>query len=81
MRKKPVSWKVTHSKKLLAYSIIYKDPSLIFAYQCSILGQFAMPETCENWLHPVNSCIYYATQTQYIYQVQPNSVDFKAPGE
>ena len=24
------------------------------------LGQFAMPETCENWLGLVNSCIYYA---------------------
>ena len=28
-----------------------------------------MPKTCENWLGPVNSCIYYACQTREIYQV------------
>ena len=45
------------------------------------LGQFAMPETCENWLCPVNGCIYYAHQTCEIYQVLPYLMDFKAPGE
>ena len=40
-----------------------------------------MPETCENWLGLVNSCIYYVCQTHEIYQVVPYSVDFKAPGE
>ena len=40
-----------------------------------------MPETCENWLGFVNSCIYYARQTHKIYHVLPYSVDFKAPGE
>ena len=41
-----------------------------------------MPETCENWLSLVNSCIYYTYQTHEIYrQVQPYSVDFKAPEE
>ena len=36
-----------------------------------------MPETCENSLSLVNSCIYYAYQTSEIYQVLPYSVDFK----
>ena len=36
-----------------------------------------MPEACENWLDLVNSCIYYARQTFEIYQVLPDSVDFK----
>ena len=40
-----------------------------------------MPESCENWLGLVNSCIYYALQTQEIYEVLPYSVDFKAPVE
>ena len=40
-----------------------------------------MPETCENWLSPVNSCVYYACQTYEIYQVLSYSVDFKAPQE
>ena len=47
----------------------------------AVLGQFAMPETCENRLGLVNSCIYYAQQTCETYQVLPYSVDFKAPGE
>ena len=34
---------------------------------------FAMPETCENWLCLVNSCIYYVYQTCEIYQVLPYS--------
>ena len=38
-----------------------------------------MPETRENWLGFVNSCAYYAVQTREIYQIQPYSVDFKAP--
>ena len=37
-----------------------------------------MPETCENWLHLANSCIYYIHQTHKIYQVLYYSVDFKA---
>ena len=40
-----------------------------------------MPETCENSLGLVNNCIYCAHQICEIYQVLPNSVDFKAPGE
>ena len=48
--------------------------------QCKKLGQFDVPETCENWLDPVNSCSYYACQTCAINQVLPYSVDFKAPG-
>ena len=35
-----------------------------------------MPETCENWLSLVNSCIYYACQTREIYQVLLYSVDY-----
>ena len=46
-----------------------------------ILGQFAMPETCEDWLGLVNSCVYYVHQTHEIYQVLPYLVDFKALGE
>ena len=41
----------------------------------------AIPETCENWLGLVNSCIYYICQICEIYQVLPYSVDFKAPEE
>ena len=33
------------------------------------IGQFAMPETCENWLGLVNSCVYNSRQTREIYQV------------
>ena len=40
-----------------------------------------MPETCENRIDPVNSCVYYARQTREIYQVLPYSVDLKAPME
>ena len=32
--------------------------------QCQKLEQFAMPETCENWLGLVNSCVYYTYQTR-----------------
>ena len=32
-----------------------------------------MPETCENWLRLVNSCISIARQTREIYQVLPYS--------
>ena len=28
-----------------------------------------MPNTCENWLVPVNNSVYYAHQTHEIYQV------------
>ena len=28
-----------------------------------------MPETCENWLCLVNSCVYYAHQAYEIYEV------------
>ena len=31
-----------------------------------------------NWFRLVNSCIYYACQTNEVYQVLPYSVDFKA---
>ena len=40
-----------------------------------------MPETCENWLALVNSCVYYACKTREIYRVQLYLVDFEAPGE
>ena len=40
-----------------------------------------MPETCENWLGPVNSCAYYAHLTREIYQVLSYSVDLKASKE
>ena len=52
-----------------------------FLGQCSKLEQFAVPETCGNWLGLVNSCIKYARQTHDIYLVLPYSVDFKAPSE
>ena len=35
-----------------------------------------MPKTWENWFGFVNSCIYYAHQTQKIHQELPYSVDF-----
>ena len=38
-----------------------------------------MPQTCENWLGLVNSCIYYVWQTCEIHQALPHSGDFKAP--
>ena len=37
-------------------------------------GQFAMPETCENWLCLVNSHIYCVCQTYEIYQILPYSI-------
>ena len=37
-----------------------------------------MPQTLENWLGLVKSCVYYARQTCDIYQVLPYSVAFKA---
>ena len=40
-----------------------------------------MPETCENWLSLVKSCIYFARQTHEIYQVLPYLVHFEAPRE
>ena len=40
-----------------------------------------MPETCENWLGLVNSCVYHASHAREIYKVLPYSVDFKAPQE
>ena len=49
--------------------------------QCWKIGQFVMPQTCENLLGLVNSYVYYARQARGIYQVLPYSVDFKAPGE
>ena len=48
---------------------------------CKKAGQFAMPETCENWLGLLNSCVYCAHPTCEIYQVLHYSVDFKAPRE
>ena len=49
--------------------------------QCKKLGQFAMPETCENWLGLLNSCVWYAHHTCEIYQVLAYSVDFEVPPE
>ena len=37
-----------------------------------------MPETWENRLGLVNSCIYYSHQTHEFHQLLPYSVDFKA---
>ena len=37
-----------------------------------------MPETGENWLGLVNSCVYFSRE---IYKVLPYSIDFKAPVE
>ena len=37
-----------------------------------------MPETCENWLGPVKSCIYYAHQIREVYQVLPHSEALKS---
>ena len=48
-------------------------------YQCWKLGQFAMPDTFENWLGLVNSWFYRVHHTREIYQALPNLVDFKAP--
>ena len=48
--------------------------------QCKNLGQFAMPETCENWLDLENSCIYYARQTCEIYQYCLTQWISKLPG-
>ena len=41
-----------------------------------------MPEIFENWLGPVNNCVYYARMTREIYQtLRIFSVEFDAPGE
>ena len=40
-----------------------------------------MPETCENWLGLVYSCIHYACRIHEIYQLLSYSVDFKTPME
>ena len=40
-----------------------------------------MPETRENWLGHVNSCVYSFRQTRAIYPVLPYSVDFNTLGE
>ena len=34
-----------------------------------------MSKTFENWLGPLNSCIYYAHQTPKIDQTRPYSMD------
>ena len=49
--------------------------------QCEKLVRFAKPDTCENWLGLVKSCVYYAHQTHEIYQLLLFPVDFKARGE
>ena len=36
-----------------------------------------MPETWENWLGIVYSCVYYIRQIRVIYHVLSNSGDFK----
>ena len=51
-----------------------------YIQQSDNFGQFAMPETYENWHSLVNSCIYNACHTREIYQVLSYSVDFKALG-
>ena len=38
-----------------------------------------MPETLENWLGTVSSCVYHARQIREIYQLLSNPVDFKIP--
>ena len=38
-----------------------------------------MPETCENRLVVVKSCVYYTRRTREICQILPYAVDFKAP--
>ena len=55
----------------------------IFVKSISVLkiGQFAIPETCENWLGLVNNLIYFAYRTHEVYLVLPYSVDFKATVE
>ena len=55
-------------------TIVYIDRSVL-----NLLGQFGMPETCENWLGVANSCVYYAPQSHKIYQVLSYPVDFKLP--
>ena len=52
-----------------------------FAIAVLKLGQYAMPETCENLRGLVKSCVYYDRQSSEIYQVLPYSMDFKAPVE
>ena len=50
----------------------------IFCYISYNLGQFAMPDTYENW---IGQFVYYAHQTGESYQVLHYSVDFKAARE
>ena len=45
------------------------------------LWQFVMTETYESWLSLENSCIYYVRQNHEIYQVLPNTVDYRSPRE
>ena len=40
--------------------------------------KFVIPQTCENWLGLVNSCIYYVHQTHEIFELLPYLLDFKA---
>ena len=40
-----------------------------------------MRVTYENWLGLINSCIYYDGHIHEMYQVQPYSIDCKAPRE
>ena len=40
-----------------------------------------MPETYENLLGLINSCVYHAHQTREICKVLPYLMDLKAPGD
>ena len=70
---------------LLGYGFLAFNWSIISLVMCKTavlkLWLLAMPETCENWLGPVNSCVYYACHTPDYFKVLPYSVDFKAFAE
>ena len=59
----------------------YTLTEILINYTVLKFGQFPVPETCENWLGLVNSCVYHACQTHEIYEILPYWVDFKAPAE
>ena len=58
---------LTHCGLMVPYAVLKKS------------RKFAMPETSENWLGFVNSCIYSACHILEINQTLPYLVDFKAP--
>ena len=71
-----VSTKDGFGLSVYSYAILWYFHKAVFN-----LGQFAMPETCENWLDLVNSCAHHARQTHGIFQVLPYLMDFKVLGE